>query len=137
MNEEPTLKFSERFDEVISLLRTLAEGLDRVEARQTEHGKRLSELEAKVEARLYDTRPIWEQVLSRLTALEERQQRTEERQQQMEQRLESIDRRVRWLYDEFKDLKVRLKPVFSDVVKLLNDRDDFEERILKLETERS
>ena len=137
MKEEPTLKFSERFDEVISLLRTLAEGLDRVEALQTEYGKRLSELEAKVEARLYDTRPIWEQVLSKLTAFEERQQRTEERQQQMEQRLESIDRRVRWLYDEFKDLKVRLKPVFSDVVKLLNDRDDFEERILKLETERS
>ena len=137
MNEEPTLKFSERFDEVISLLRKLAEGLDRVEARQTEHDKRLFELEAKVEARLYDTRPIWEQVLSRLTALEERQQRMEERQQEMEQRLESIDRRVRWLYDEFKDLKVRLKPVFSDVVKLLNDRDDFEERILKLETERS
>ncbi|HTG16501.1 MAG TPA: hypothetical protein VK747_14730 [Blastocatellia bacterium] len=137
MSEEPTLTFSERFDEVISLLRTLAEGLDRVEALQTEYGKRLSELEAKVEARLYDTRPIWEQVLSKLTAFEERQQRTEERQQQMEQRLESIDRRVRWLYDEFKDLKVRLKPVFSDVVKLLNDRDDFEERILKLETERS
>jgi len=137
MSEEPTLTFSERFDEVISLLRTLAEGLDRVEALQTEYGKRLSELEAKVEARLYDTRPIWEQVLSKLTAFEERQQRTEERQQQMEQRLESIDRRVRWLYDEFKDLKVRLKPVFSDAVKLLNDRDDFEERILKLETERS
>ena len=137
MNEEPTLKFNERFDEVIGLLRTVLD-------RQAENEKRLGELEATLEARLYDTRPIWEQVLSRLTALderqqrmEERQQRMEERQQQMEQKLESIDRRVRWLYDEFKDLKVRLKPVFSDVVKLLNDRDDFEERILKLETERS
>ena len=50
----------------------------------------------------------------------------------IEQRQESMDRRVRWIYDEFKDLKVRLRPVFSDVAKLLNDRDDFEERILKL-----
>lgn len=130
MNDEPTIRFNERFDEVIGLLRTVLD-------RQAENEKSLGELEAKVDARLYDTRPIWEQVLSRLSALEERQQRMEERQQRMEQRLESIDRRVRWLYDEFKDLKVRLKPVFSDVVKLLNDRDDFEERILKLETERS
>ena len=55
----------------------------------------------------------------------------------MEERQEGMDRRLRWVYDEFKDLKLRLRPVFSDVANLLNDRDDFEERILKLETERS
>ncbi|MEK6301772.1 MAG: hypothetical protein AABO41_13760 [Acidobacteriota bacterium] len=130
MNEEPTLKLTEQFDEVINLLRTVIERLDRLEAHQTEQDKHLTNLEAKVEARLYDTRPIWEQVLSRLTALDERQQRMEERQ-------EGMDRRLRWVYDEFKDLKLRLRPVFSDVAKLLNDRDDFEERILKLETESS
>ena len=48
-----------------------------------------------------------------------------------------MDRRVRWVYDEFKDLKVKVRVVFNDVGKLLNDRDDFEERILKLETEHS
>ncbi|HEV7893638.1 MAG TPA: hypothetical protein VGP08_23690 [Pyrinomonadaceae bacterium] len=32
---------------------------------------RLTALEDKVEHRLYDTRPIWEQVLTRLTAVEE------------------------------------------------------------------
>lgn len=136
MNEEPTLKLTEQFDEVINLLRTVIERLDRLEAHQTEQDKRLTNLEAKVEARLYDTRPIWEQVLSRLTALGERLQQMDERQQRMEEKQESMDRRLRWLYDEFKDLKLRLRPLFADVAKLLNDRDDFEERILKLETER-
>jgi hypothetical protein len=31
---------------------------------------------------------------------------------------------------------MRLRPISADVVRLLNDRDDFEERILKLESER-
>ena len=115
MNDDPTIKLDPRFDEVIGLLRTVLE-------RQTE-------LEAKVDARLHDTRPIWEQVLARLTSIEERQEK-------MEQRQESMDRRVRWIYDEFKELKVKLRPTFNDVTKLLNDRDDFEERILKLESER-
>lgn len=48
-----------------------------------------------------------------------------------------MDRRIRWVYDEFKDMKARFRTVFNDVGKLLNDGDDFEERILKLETERS
>jgi chromosome segregation ATPase len=99
MNDEPTIRFNERFDEVISLLRTVLD-------RQAENEKGLEELEAKVEARLYDTRPIWEQVLSRLTALDERLQRMEERQ-------ESMDRRVRWLYDEFKDLKANSNRCFQ------------------------
>ena len=123
MSDDVTLQLNGRFDEVVGLLGKLGDRMEALETRQ-------SELETKVDARLHETRPIWEQVLSRLTGIEQRQER-------MEQRQESMDRRIRWIYDEFKDLKMRLRPTFSDVAKLLNDRDDFEERILKLETERS
>ncbi|MEK6286588.1 MAG: hypothetical protein AABO57_12680 [Acidobacteriota bacterium] len=108
MSDDVTFQLNGRFDEVVGLLGKLG---DRMEAFE----KRQSELETKVDARLHETRPIWEQVLSRLTSIEQRQER-------MEQRLESMDRRVRWVYDEFKDLKMRLRPTFSDVTKLLNDR---------------
>lgn len=116
MNEDTTLRLDGRLDEVIVLLGKLADRMEALEKRQ-------AELDARVDARLHETRPIWELVLARLTSIEERQQ--------------SMDRRVRWVYDEFKELKVRFRTVFNDVGKLLNDRDDFEERILKLETERS
>jgi chromosome segregation ATPase len=92
-------------------------------------------LEEKVDSMLRETRSIWEQVLSRLTSIEECQERMEQRQERMEQRQESMDRRLRWIYDEFKDQKMRLRPVFNDVTKLVNNYDDFEERLLKLETE--
>ncbi|MEK6407291.1 MAG: hypothetical protein AABN34_10035 [Acidobacteriota bacterium] len=130
MSDDVTLQLNGRFDEVVGLLGKLGDRMEALETRQ-------SELETKVDARLHETRPIWEQVLSRLTGIEQRQERMEQRQERMEQRQESMDRRIRWIYDEFKDLKMRLRPTFSDVAKLLNDRDDFEERILKLETERS
>ncbi len=133
MSDDPTKRLSnsdKKLDQILSIVQDLQPQLDAVNARLDHFGERQKELEAKVDARLHETRPIWEQVLSRLTGIDERQQ-------QMEQRLESMDRRIRWIYDEFKDLKARFRTVFNDVGKLLNDRDDFEERILKLETERS
>lgn len=144
MNEDKTQKLDSRLDEVISLLQTVIN-------RQTAFENRQTEVEAKVDARLRETRPIWEQVLARLTGIEERQEhaeqrlerieqrleRMEQRQERMEQRQESMDRRLRWIYDEFKDQKMRLRPVFNDVTKLVNNYDEFEERLLKLETERT
>lgn len=116
MSDDPTRKLSDRLDEIVGLLGTVVDRFGALETGQ-------ADLNAKVDARLHETRPIWEQILSRLTTIEERQQ--------------SMDRKIRWIYDEFKDLKVRLRPTFSDVAKLLNDRDNFEKRILKLQTERS
>jgi chromosome segregation ATPase len=123
MSDDDTLKLNGRFDEVVGLLGNLVDRVEKLEKRQ-------ADLDTKVDSRLHETRPIWEQVLSRLTSIEERLQHIEERQ-------ESVDRKLRWLSDEFKDLKVRVRPVFRDVDRLLTDRDDFEEGILKLEGERS
>lgn len=140
MSDDPTKRLSnadEKLDQILSIVQGQQTQLDAVNTRLDHIEERQKELEVKVDARLHETRPIWELVLSRLTTIEARLTTIEERQQQMEQRLESMDRRVRWVYDEFKELKVRFRVVFNDVGKLLNDRDDFEERILKLETERS
>ncbi|HYY95806.1 MAG TPA: hypothetical protein VE713_14985 [Pyrinomonadaceae bacterium] len=45
---------------------------DRMETRLDSMDARLTALEEKVDRRLHDTRPIWEQVLSRLTDVEKR-----------------------------------------------------------------
>ena len=140
MSDDTTKRLSnsdEKLDQILSIVQSQQAQLDAVNTRLDHIEERQKELEVKVDARLHETQPIWELVLSRLTTIEARLTTIEERQQQMEQRLESMDRRVRWVYDEFKELKVRFRVVFNDVGKLLNDRDDFEERILKLETERS
>jgi peptidoglycan hydrolase CwlO-like protein len=126
MSDDSTKRLSnsdEKLDQILSIVQGQQGQLDAVNARLDHIEERQKELEIKVDARLHETRPIWEMVLARLTSIEER--------------LESMDRRVRWVYDEFKEMKVRFRVGFNDVGKLLNDRDDFEERILKLETERS
>lgn len=109
MSDDPTKRLSnsdEKLDQILSIVQGLQTQIDAVNTRLDHIEKRQADLEAKVDARLHETRPIWEQVLSRLTTIEARLTTIEERQQQMEQRLESMDRRVRWVYDEFKELKV-------------------------------
>jgi chromosome segregation ATPase len=133
MTKDPTKSLAESDDKLTLILAELRT----MNARMENFEKRQGQLEDKVDARLRETRPIWEQVLSRLDRIEQRLEHVEQRLERIEQRQESMDRRVRWVYDEVKELKMRLRPLASDMVKLLNDRDDFEERILKLETERS
>lgn len=111
MSDDPTKRLSnadEKLDQILSIVQGQQTQLDAVNTRLDHIEERQKELEVKVDARLHETRPIWEMVLSRLTTIEARLTTIEERQQQMEQRLESMDRRVRWVYDEFKELKVRV-----------------------------
>jgi len=55
---------------------------------------RLTNLEEKVDARLRDTRPIWESVLSRLDSIEARLDRIEGRLDSVETRLDSVETRL-------------------------------------------
>ena len=48
-------------------------------------------LNEKVELRLYDTKPIWEQVLKTVLELKDGQQRLEQRQERLEQRQERLE----------------------------------------------
>ena len=66
MSEETTRQLPD------DALRQILARFDSMDARFDSLETRLTALEDKVERRLHDTRPIWEQVLTRLTEVEER-----------------------------------------------------------------
>jgi chromosome segregation ATPase len=109
--------------EILSLLRSIDGRLTAVETR-------LTALEDKVERRLHDTRPIWEQVLVRLTAIEERLTKVEERLTGVETRLGKVE-------DEVYGLNRKVRVFSVDIVKLQDKDDDLEERINRMEAEQS
>jgi chromosome segregation ATPase len=82
---------------------------ERVFARFDALDARLTTLEERVDARLHETRPIWEAVLSRLDNIESE--------------MKAINRRVRVLHD--------------DILRSREDQEDLRERITKLESEPS
>lgn len=84
---------------------------------------RLTALEDKVEHRLYDTRPIWEQVLVRLTAVEGE--------------LTKLGARVKKVEDEVFMLRRRFRDWSSDIGKLEERHEDLAERFEELKAERS
>jgi predicted nuclease with TOPRIM domain len=82
---------------------------------------RLTALEDKVERRLHDTRPIWEQVLTRLTAVEERLTKVEERLTKVEDEFFWFGRNFRnWtrelmkLQEKYEDLEERVEQTGSE-----------------------
>ena len=100
--------------EVLSLLRSIDGRLTAVETR-------LTALEDKVERRLHDTRPIWEQVLTRLTAVEERLTKVEERLGKLEDEFFWFGRNFRnWtrelskLQEKYEDLEERVGQTGSE-----------------------
>ena len=54
-------------------------------------------LNEKVELRLYDTKPMWEQVLKTVLEIKEGQQRLEQRQESLEQRQLSLEQKMEQL----------------------------------------
>ena len=66
---------------------------------------RLTSLEEKVDARLHDTRPIWESVLSRLDGIETRLDRIETRLDSMDARLEKVETKFEVVADELLDMR--------------------------------
>jgi tetrahydromethanopterin S-methyltransferase subunit G len=75
--------------------------------------ERLTALEDKVDRRLQETRPIWEQVLSRLTDIEKRLEK-------VESEVYSFSRKLRVYYD--------------DLIKMQDTQEDFDERLRRLES---
>jgi chromosome segregation ATPase len=82
---------------------------ERVFARFDALDARLNNLEVRVDARLHETRPIWEAVLSRLDNIENE--------------MKSINRRMRVLHD--------------DILRAREEQEDLRERVTKLESEPS
>ena len=72
---------------------------------------RLTSLEEKVDARLHDTRPIWESVLSRLDTIETRLDSIDTRLDSIDTRLEKIDDKFEVVAEELLDMRTEIKTV--------------------------
>ena len=99
--------------EVLSLLRSIDGRLTAVETR-------LTALEDKVERRLQDTRPIWEQVLARLTEVDER-----------------LTKELKKVQDEVFLLRRKFDAWAGDVGLLRMKQEDLEERFAEFKAEGS
>ncbi len=94
MSEEQTERFEGGTPFEIRVLRELSN-----------LNNRLSSLEEKVEARLYDTRPIWEAVLARLDSIEARLDSIEARLDGIEARLKKVETKFEVVADELLDVR--------------------------------
>jgi chromosome segregation ATPase len=81
---------------------------------------RLTALEEKVDRRLQETRPIWEQVLSRLT--------------DVETRLGNVEKRLEGVEDKVHNLTRKFRVYYDDLMKMQEDQEDLEERVRQLES---
>ena len=97
MSEENTDRFEGNTPFEIRVLREFAN----INQRLNGLDSRLTSLEEKVDARLKETRPIWEAVLTRLDG--------------MDMRLESMDRRLEKVEDTFATVAEELLEMRTDI----------------------
>lgn len=98
---------------------------------------RLTGLEERVDRRLMETRPIWEQVLVRLEGVETRLTGVETRLTGVETRLDGLDQRVDTLGLDmragFKRLERQMGQIAADYIAVRTDQSDLERRMDRLE----
>jgi chromosome segregation ATPase len=100
-------------------VKIILEGLKKIDTRLATLETRLATLEEKVDRRLQETRPIWEQVLVQIEKIETIQDefRTE-------------------VGQSFRRLERRLSVLSDDIVAVRADQKDLASRVDKLESER-
>jgi predicted nuclease with TOPRIM domain len=130
MNEDTTRRLPdqpESFEELIRLFQAI----------RTE----LTELNQKVEARLHDTRPIWEKVQADIAQLQEGQQGLEAGQRRLEQRFETFQQRVEERLEALRDetrtglrnLKRDMGTLSEMFVEVRSEYRDLDRRVYRLE----
>jgi chromosome segregation ATPase len=130
MNEDPTKKFGAqpngRLDELFQMVKAI-----RLE---------LADLKQAVDARLYDTRPIWEKVQADVSQLQEGQQHLAAGQQRFEERQQRFEERIEALRDEmrtgFRDLKRQFSVLNDTFLEVRADYKDLDKRVYHLESPR-
>jgi hypothetical protein len=124
MSEDPTGKLpgqsNGRFDEMFQMVQAI-----RAE---------LTELKQTVDARLYDTRPIWETVQADITQIKEGQKRFEDKQQGFEEKLELLRDEMR---TGFRNLKRQFSILNDTFLEVRADYKDLDKRVYRIETERN
>ena len=125
MSEEPTQNLPQdgvrqilaRLDSIDSRLGNVENRLSDVESRISNVEGRLSALEDKVDRRLQETRPIWEQVLVRLEGIENR--------------MGSLESEMRIGFRRFGR---QVGQLAKDVMEVRADQNDLDRRMDELET---
>lgn len=102
------VKVNQGLDRFESHFERFKNRLDALEGHFTDLNRRLASLEERVDARLKETRPIWEGVLLRLDKIETQLD-------SMETRLESIDSRLEKVEDKFATVADELLDMRTDI----------------------
>ena len=109
---------SEDIKRILARFDSVDSGLATLDTRLTTFDTRLTTLEEKVDRRLQETRPIWEQVLTRLDSLDIR--------------MGSLESEMR---SGFRKLERQMGELAKDVIIVRADQRDLEKRMDKLESE--
>ena len=135
MSEETTQNLPQgNLGLILVRLDSIDSRLGNVENRLSNVGNRLYMLEDKVDRRLQETRPIWEQVLVRLDGVESRFDGMESRFGGLESKVET---EVTGLREEvragFRRFERAMVAQFTEVSETRGDQRDLEKRVEKLE----
>ena|SRR5947209_7525624 len=145
MSEDPTQNLSQdglsqilarldsvgaRLDSIDSRLGNVESRLSTVENRLSNVESRLTALEDKVDRRLQETRPIWEQVLARLDGFENRMVSFESRFDGFDRRLDSFESE---LHSSLRRFGRQVGQLAKDVMEVRADQSDLDRRMDQLE----
>ena len=139
MSEEPTQNLpQDGVRLILARLDSIDSRLDNVENRISSLETRLSALEDKVDRRLHDTRPIWEQVLVRLDAVEGQLVNFGSRMDGFEAKLVGFEKRLDDFGSELRSSLRRfdrqIEEVAKDVLEVRADQRDLEKRMNEIES---
>ncbi len=138
MNEDSTQNLSSSHDETLRQIlaavndlqvsgKDLQAGVKELQGRVKELQGRVESLESKVEERLYDTRPIWEKVVTDIEQLQKGQQQLQESYQ--------------GLHDEmrkgFRDLKRQFSILNDTFLEVRADYKELDRRVYQIEEPQS
>ena len=108
-----------RVEQIVSMLGVSNEDLQLVKKQQSELSARLESLENKVDQRLYDTRPIWENVLAQIEQLEKKiDRRVDELGSQTASGFRAVDRKIGALSKNLVDMTAEIQELREMVEKL-------------------
>ena len=117
MNEDPTKQLSDqsgdKFDELFQMIKAIR--------------SELSDLKQVVDARLFDTRPIWEKVQADIAQLQEGQK-------SLADRVEALREEMR---TGFRNLKRQFSILNDTFLEVRADYKDLDKRLYKVEEERA
>lgn len=115
-----------RVDQLISLVAVMNENLqqvntrlDKLETQQGEVSARLHNLETIVDQRLYDTRPLWESVLSQIAELDKKiDTHVEELRSETSSGFRAVDRKIGALSKNLIDMTAEIQELREMVEKI-------------------